>query len=129
MIQVNLWEQVKRPVIGFESSPDTCQKCHSAIWHLWSRGGFTVRLDPEPLDFKTDLEAFIAKRHTFKLWRIGPYRFEVDYRTPNTIKNWDGSGVVLAAHICDPSNIRTALPDYWPGKTPKTYEATEEVPY
>lgn len=129
MIRLSLWEQVKKPRLGFESSPNICDKCFSAIWSLWSRSGFTVHLDPEPLDFTADLKCYLAKRHTYKLWRIGHYRFECDYRLPDHIANWDGSGIVLAEHICDPKNIRTELPDYWPELAPKTYESSEEAPF
>lgn len=131
MLTMNQWDALdpnrKRPTIGFVSSPDFCQRCMSAIWHLWTRSGFTVRLDPEPLDFKGDLECYLAGRHTFKLWRVGPYRFEVDYRLPIERQRWDGSGVVLAEHICDPDNIRTELPDYW--KQGNIYEHPEEAPF
>lgn len=133
-ITMDLWEAMNpdrvRPAISFVSSADYCPRCFSAIWHLWSRSGFDTKLDPEPLDFKADLACYIAKRRTYKLWRIGPYRFEIDSRLDQDIERWDGSGVVLAEHVCDRNNIRDFLPDYWhkPATTVPT-TSSEEAPF
>lgn len=128
MIELSIWEE-PNPSLSQVSSPNMCHRCFSAIWSLWSRAGFMTHLDPEPLDFEADLKAYQSFRPTYKLWRVGPYRFEVDYRLPLDIAKWDGTGIVLAAHECDRKNIRTQLPDYWPELTPKTYEISEEPPF
>lgn len=114
------------PRLSEVASPDRCRRCQSMIWKVIARSGFTYRLDPEPIDAKTDVVCYLAQRATFKLWPIGGGNFEVDRRTRNDLL-WDkGERIVLAEHICDPDNIRTELPDYWPTKT---YTMNEEPPF
>lgn len=96
------------------------------IWKVITRSGFSVRLDPEPLDAMADVVAYLAKRPTFRAWPVGGGRFEVDYRTKLLLTGGNPDDINLADHICDRHNIRTELPDYWPAKT---YIATEEPPF
>ena len=135
LIQEGLWDEVKpvdnskqsawaaianvenfpHPRVTEIGKPDHCWGCKSAVWVLWIRLGFKVYMDPEPVTPAQDLEFYLAKprRKTFALWKVGN-EFEADYRGNHDIKRDDGSHIVLAEHKCDPNNIRTELPNYYP---------------
>lgn len=113
------------PRVTETAKPDHCWSCKSALWVVWIRSGFKVYLDPEPVTPAQDLEFYLTKRHTFRLYKVG-YEFEVDYRGPHDILRDDGSRIVLTEHICDKNNIRTELPDYY--QRPST-DYPEEPPF
>lgn len=114
------------PRLSEVASPHRCRRCNSIIWKVISRSGFEVRLDPEPLDAKADLIAYLAKRATYRAWPVGGGRFEVDYRTSLLLITGNADDINLAEHQCDPNNPRTELPNYWPTKT---YTMSEEPPF
>ena len=105
-------DKFPHPRVTEIGKPDHCWGCKSAVWVVWIRSGFKVYLDPEPVTPAQDLEFYLARRKTFRLYKVG-YDFEVDYRSAHDILKDDGSRIVLPQHICDKNNIRTELPDYY----------------
>ena len=102
------------------ANPDLCITCHSAIWTLLSREGFKIHLDVTPITPKQDLEFYVAKVMTFRVWRSGE-SFEVDWRGRLKIMADDGTRPVLVRHICpselsDLSKRVTEHPNYWARK-------------
>lgn len=128
----SLWDEVSNvdkfphPRVTEVGKPDHCWGCKSAVWVLWIRSGFKVYLDPEPVTPAQDLEFYLARRKTFALWKVG-FDFEADYRGPHDILADKGERIVLPEHICDKTNIRTELPDYY-GRS-KTTDYPEEPPF
>lgn len=96
--------------------PDVCAKCKSAVWTL-EVIGFKIHLDPEPLDAMAKLIAHLANRYTFTLWSVGE-NFEAEFRSRLHITNPDQSKIVLAIHICNESQIRETLPNYFKRTAP-----------
>ena len=92
---------------------DRCRKCYSLIWSLIV-GGFTTRLDPEPLDTYFKLVAHLSKRYTYELYKGSNGEFSAEFRGSLRIIKDDDSRITLGAHICTRTGGRTSLPVYFP---------------
>lgn len=116
----SLWEELK-PVDNFPAyrlSPvanrSRCHRCQSAVWHLLSRAGFEIRLDPERI---SDAAAIGKDGETFYFAtvRTGD-SFVVGFLKSTASHDADADfdkTVHLAWHRCDPDNIRTDIIDHW----------------
>lgn len=71
-----------------------------------------------------DLEFYLSRRRTFRLWRTGK-GWEIDFRSPELILGSKAGDVVLAEHRCD--QFATDWPDYF--RKPTTTTDSEEVPF
>lgn len=121
----NLFEE-EFPRLSETASPDRCRKCGSAIWKAYCRSGFRTYLDIAPITPSQDLEFYLARRRTFRVWKTGA-GWEVDARTPNLILSDDRSGISLVQHTCD--QYATEWPDYFAKpSTPSTLE-NQEIPF
>lgn len=109
----NRWKSFQHPRLSETAAADQCDKCGSAIWSLFCRTGFRVHLDPELVTPAQDLEFYLARRRTYRVWQVG-YGFETELRSNNAIKWETEPTMALPAHICDRTNVRTELPDYFP---------------
>lgn len=124
----NLFEE-EFPRLSETASPDRCRKCGSAIWKAYCRTGFRTFLDVAPVTPSQDLEFFISRRRTYRLWKTGA-GFEIDARTPNLILGQDRSDVTLTEHRCD--QYATVWPDYFAKPTPPSSPSTlenQEIPF
>lgn len=120
----SLWDEVK-VVDNFPdyrlsetANPTRCHRCQSAVWHLLSRAGFEVRLDPERISLADAIElAKVEKVFLFPTMRVGK-SFVTGFLKSTTNPydmlnaNFDRD-IYLAWHRCNPSNIRTDIIDHW----------------
>ena len=121
-----LWDEVK-PVDNFPdyrlsdiANPTRCHRCQSVVWHLLSRAGFEIKLDPERLDLAAVIEiAKKGKTFIFPTMRMGD-SFVANFlisTTDRAIVDADYEKVVhLAWHRCNPDNIRTEVINHWKGR-------------
>ena len=80
------------------------------MWKVYSRGGFRVYLDVAPVTPSQDLEFYLSRRRTYRVWKTAA-GWEVDSRTPNLILSDDRKGITLTEHECD--QLSTDWPDYF----------------
>lgn len=123
----SLWDEVN-PVDNFptyrlsETANKTrCRRCQSVVWHLLSRAGFEVRLDPERISLADAIEiAKAGKTYLFPTMRVGN-SFVTGFlkSTANAYDMADADfdkDVYLAWHRCNPDNIRNEFIDHWSAK-------------
>jgi hypothetical protein len=110
------WQEFPGYRLSDTANPDRCAKCQSAIWVCLSHwiAAFTLQLDPEPLSQLDELKARLANRRIWQAVNTSIGTFTVNRRDAAMIAKAKGSEVVLAEHVCDPSNIRIEIPAYWP---------------
>ena len=113
---IQLWEEFPRYRLSEVANPDRCAKCNSAVWVCLSDwiAAFTLHLDPEPLSKLDELKARLAGKHIWQAVNSHSGSFTVRRRTAAMIAKSTGAEVVLADHVCDKSNIRFEVPQYWP---------------
>jgi hypothetical protein len=92
-----------------------CGKCTGWIYtaHL---NGWQRKVDPNPLDLKSELEARVANRKIYQTRQIG-VEFELENRTLWQIENPEPWIKVLAEHSCQTPTIFEPAPLYEPFKS------------
>lgn len=126
-----LWDEVnyanfEHPRISELAAADRCYKCKSAIWTLYCRTGFLTRLRVAPVTPAEDLAFYLAKRHTYKLWRSRG-KFEIELRLPHDLTKVTDD-IALAVHRCD-DEFAHDWPDYWPTASRPFIPLNEEPPF
>lgn len=122
-----LYEDFPAFRLSERAAANRCRRCQSAIWSCLSASvaAFTVHLDPEPL---SPLGEAMARFAGLGVWQLYNHygSFSIQQRTASLIKASDGTEVILKDHICDHTNIRITLPDYFPQFR---YDYPEEPPF
>lgn len=111
---------------GELARPSVCAKCKSGVWVASIR--YPVKLDPEPLNARGELDALLAGLHT---WTAKPMllTFWPVFRLASDIANSKPGQIVLADHRCR-ELIVVDMPDYWPERRPaKSNEANGVCPF
>lgn len=98
--------------VGELARPGVCPKCKSGVWV--TAIPYPLKLDPEPLDARGELEALLAGCMT---WLAKPIllTFWPIHRRAQDITNSRPNDVVLADHRCRELSV-VDMPDYWPEK-------------
>jgi hypothetical protein len=89
---------------------DFCPRCFAAVWKA-QVCGFSVVADCTPVDIKTEVLCFYAKRRTYGVSRWRP-SFYLDLRFGKKYERQ--FELVLATHICYSPQSVQEHPDYWP---------------
>lgn len=124
--QEPLWGEVKAPRLSESAQPDQCRKCGSAIWSGYCRTGFKTHLRVFPITPAEELEFYVLRRATYKLWRVVD-RFEFQLRLPQDLLTANDD-IALTVHKCT-DKFATDWPDYWPNHTRTFIPLNEEPPF
>lgn len=91
---------LRQHLISTPAKPSECPRCKKGIW-VAVVNGFTVKVDPTPLDTRQEILLRLAKP-TVKIFQtFGTVAFELQKRTSWHITKGDPTVKVLTEHDCD----------------------------
>lgn len=76
-----------------------CSRCNSALWE-GVVNGFTVKVDPIPLDASAEIMLRLEGVEIYQTFRVAGDSFELQKRSAWHITKGDSRAVALAAHGC-----------------------------